>query len=406
MQERCCLGRRIKLLLGLCLLAGVCFWSAYRSGLFGRGPVAAASPARSSGIAPVTTVSATASTVPVATQPAVVADNAFPPSVSTLEAEPSSTFIALRYDNAHVIFRLSSEFTLKEEEQSLLRSLPGEAGAFEPDAKVWDSVRESFNEAHAGEQWQLEVSAGSRTDVTIKRPIILKWECDNDTYAAGFIAEVAPTAQAAFAAAPQKYFLVHKLSTASAPESIPKTTRVSMLPDWNPTPEVRSQIEPAIVAALKGEVAYERARRTYGDLPKQFEEDAALGRVKLTYEIQAFQLSPDGFPRLFVHARWMVDQERALLMNVWLRIGHEVTREPLGEEFTVPVWMSARGGRFPVDEDVGFKGLGSVVNVFDRTDGYGDLLIYFEGYEGYSIHLFRYTDAGLVATAVSQGDGC
>jgi hypothetical protein len=94
-------------------------------------------------------------------------------------------------------------------------------------------------------------------------------------YAAGFIAEVAPTAQAAFAAAPQKYFLVHKISTASAPESIPKTDRVSMLPDWNPTPEVRSQIEPAIVAALKGEVAYERARRTYGDLPKQFEEDAA-----------------------------------------------------------------------------------------------------------------------------------
>jgi hypothetical protein len=94
-------------------------------------------------------------------------------------------------------------------------------------------------------------------------------------YAAGFIAEVAPTAQAAFAAAPQKYFLVHKISTASAPESIPKTDRVSMLPDWNPTPEVRSQIEPVIVAALKGEVAYERARRTYGDLPKQFEEDAA-----------------------------------------------------------------------------------------------------------------------------------
>src|SRR6202044_1454066 len=100
-------------------------------------------------------------------------------------------------------------------------------------------------------------------------------------------------------------------------------------------------------------------------------------------EIQAFQLSPDGFPRLFVHARWMVDQERALLLGFWLRSGHEVTREPLGEEFTVPVWMSAEGGRLPVDEDVGFKGLGSVVNVFDRADGYGDLLIYFEGYEGY-----------------------
>jgi hypothetical protein len=340
------------------------------------------------------------------TQPAVVAENAFPPSVSILEAEPSSTFIAERYDETHVIFRVSSEFQLHEDDQKLLHSLPGEPGRFEPDPKIWDSIRESFNEAHVGEEWQLEVSAGSRAEVTIKRPIVLKWECDYDTFAAGFIAEVARTAQAAFAAAPQKHFLMHKLSTASAPESIQKTAQVSVLPDWKPTPEVRSHIEATIIAALKGEVAHERARGTYGDLPKEFEEDEALGRIKLTYEIQAFQLSPDGFPRLFVRARWMVDQQRALLMNVWLRIDPEVTSEPLGEGFTVPVWMSAQDGRVLAEEDVGFESLGSVVNVFDRADGYGDLLIYFEGYEGYGIHLFRYTDAGLVATAVSQGDGC
>jgi len=401
------LGRKINLLLGLCLLAGVCGWGAYRSGCFRRGS-AAASPVESapSRATPVTPVSVTASGTPAAAQANAVVENVIPPSVSTLEAEPSSTFIASRYDNAHVIFRLSREFTLTEEDQGLLRSLPGDTGAFEPDAKLWDSVRESFNEAHVGEQWQLEVSAGSRTGVTISRPIILKWECDNDSYAAGFIAEVAPAAQAAFTASPQKYFLVHKLSKASAPESIPKAVRVSMLPDWKPTPEVRSQIEAAIVTALKGEVAHELAGRTYGDLPKQLEEDAELGRVKLTYEINAFQLSPDGFPRIFVHAQWMVDQKRALLMNVWLRIGHEVTREPLGQEFTVPVWTSAEGGKFPAAEDVGFKGLGSVVNVFDRADGYGDLLIYFDGYEGYNVQLFRYTDDGLVATAVSQGDGC
>lgn len=400
------MGRTVKLLVVLALLTGICFWSARRFRFFRKAAVPIPGVARASNSPVAVNASTTASSIPVATQPTVVADSAFPPSVSTLEAEHSSTFIASRYDNAHVIFRVASEFAVKEGDQRLLRSLPGESGALEPDAKVWDSIQENFNEAHAGEQWQLEVSAGSRTSVTIKRPIVLKWGCDNDTYAAGFIAEVAPAAQPAFAAAPQKYFLVHKLSTASAPESSPKKAQVSVLPGWKTAPEVRSQIEAAIVVALKGEVAHELARGAYGDLPKQLEEDASLGRVKLTYEIQAFQLSPDGFPRLFVHARWMVDQQRALLMNVWLRIGQEVTGEPLDEEVTRSLWMSARDGKSLPQEDVRFDQLGSVVNVFDRADGYGDVLIYFQGYEGYNVHLFRYADAGLVATAVSQGDGC
>ncbi len=416
MQERCCLGRRIKLLLGLCLLAGVCFWSAYRSGLFWRGPIAAASPARpgSSGIAPVTTISATASSAPVAPQSNAGAQNAFPPSVSALEVEPSSTFIALRYDKTHVIFRLgdSGDFILKEEDEKMLHNLQapvaeyGGAETSEPDAKIWDSIRESFDHAHVGEQWQLEVSAGARIPVVLQKPIELKWGCDYHSYSAGFIAEVAPSAQAAFASTPQNYFLVHKLSAVPAQEPRPKPAPVSALPDWKPTTEVRSQIEPAIVAGLKGELAYERARGAYGDLPKQFEEDAALGKAKLTYEIRAFQVSPDGIPRLFVHARWMVGQQRALLMNVWLRVGPEVTSEPLDQEVTRALWLSARTATSLSEEEVGFAQLGSILNVFDRADGYGDVLIYFPGYEGYNIHLFRYTDAGLVATAVSHGDGC
>jgi len=255
MLERCCLGRKVKILVVLVLLTGICFWSARRFRFFSSRAVPAPTVAQAPSLPVVAIVSATASSAPVARQP-TVAENAFPPSVSTLEAEPSSTFIALRYDKTHVIFRLgdSDEFTLQEEDKSLLHSLPGRPETFEPDAKVWDSIRERFDQAHVGEQWQLEVSAGSRIPVTIQKPIALKWGCDYDTYAAGFIAEVAPSAQAAFTATPQQYFLVHKLSAASAPEPGPKTARVSALPDWKPTPEVRSQIEGAIVTALKGEV--------------------------------------------------------------------------------------------------------------------------------------------------------
>jgi hypothetical protein len=177
-------------------------------------------------------------------------------------------------------------------------------------------------------------------------------------------------------------------------------------PDWTPAPEVRSQIEKAIVAGLKDEVAHEYARDAYGDLPKQFEQNATSGKTKLIYEIQAFHLSPDGFPRLFVRARWMVDQQMALLMSLWLRVGPEVKVERVDGESNRNLWLSAKSGESLAEEEVSLGQLGQVLNVFDRTDGYGDVLIYFAGYEGYDIHLFRYTDAGLVATKISHGDGC
>lgn len=338
----------------------------------------------------------------------------FPPSVSTLNDDDASTFIALRYDKTHVLFRLgdSGDFYVEPEVEAMFHKVPapiseyGGAETSEPDPKTWDSIREHFEQAHVGDQWILEVSARSRIPVTVQKPIELVWGCDYHSYSAGFIAEVSPPLQSAFAALPQNYFLIHKTPEVSPPVPNSTLVHVAALPDWTPTPEVRSQIEQAIVSGLKGEVAHEQARGTYGGLPKQFQEDEGLGKAKLSYEIHALQLSPDGLPRLFVHARWMVNQRRALLMNVWLRVGSEVTAEPVDEELTRALWLSSRSGAPLPEDEIGFDQLGTVLNVFDRPDGYGDVLIYFQGYEGYNIHLFRYTDAGLLATKISHGDGC
>jgi hypothetical protein len=360
----------------------------------------------------VTTVSA-ASNVPLIAQSAS-SESALLPSISTLDDEDPSTFIALRYDKTHILFRLgnSSDFYVQPEVEAMFHKLPepiseyGGAETSEPDAKIWDSIREHFDQAHVGEQWLLELSAGSRISVTVQKPIELVWGCDNHSYSAGFIAEISPSLQSAFAALPQSYFLIHKLPQVSGPAPSSKPAHVAALPDWTPTPEVRSEIEQAIVAGLKDEIAQAQANREYGDLPKQFEQNAALGKTKLTYEAQAFQLSPDGFPRLFVHARWMFDQQHALLVTLLLRDGPTVTNERVEEYVGRVLWLSARSAESLPQEEVGFGRLGQVLNVFDRPDGYGDVLIYFAGYEGYDIHLFRYTDAGIVATKISHGDGC
>jgi hypothetical protein len=213
-----------------------------------------------------------------------IAENASPPSRSAVDDNNTSTFIALRYDKTHVLFRPgdNGDFYVDPEVEAMFHKLPesiaeyGGAETSEPDAKVWNSIREHFDQAHVGEQWLLELSAGSQIPVTVQKPVELVWGCDNHSYSAGFIAEVSPSLQSAFAVLPQSYFLIHK-SPVPGPAPSSKLAHIAALPDWTPAPEVRSEIEKTIVAGLKDEVANEQGRRAYGDLPKQFEENATFG---------------------------------------------------------------------------------------------------------------------------------
>jgi hypothetical protein len=327
-----------------------------------------------------------------------------------------------------VIFRLGEEgdFSLDQEQEKALRKLQGPdfwfsderyferqkslpvapaAPAWEPGPKVLQSLRRNFNEVGVGEQWQLELSGDTRIPVVVQKPVALPWGCDNSSYTAAFIAEAVPQAQPALAASPKHYFLVHKSLAANNPKSGQKPIPVGLLPAWNPTPEVRSQIEQAIDAQLKDELAHQESSGIFKDVRKQFEEKVALGRVKLTYETQAVQVSPDGFPLLLVRARWMADPQLALLMTLWLHVGPAVTSEPVDESGNRARWFSDKSSN--VAGIATFDQLPYVLNVFDRHgDGYGEVLVFFPGYEGFNIQLFRYTEKGLVATKISIGDGC
>lgn len=410
------MGRKVKLFVGLSLLIVVALWLANRRGLFRQGSALAA------------TVSATASSIPSTTQPIASAQN--PPPLLTRPPvdEDTSTFIALRYDKSHVIFRLGEggDFSLDQEQEKALRrlqgpvfwfrderyferqkSLPAEAApawGFGP--KLLQSLRRNFKEVEVGEQWQLELSGDIRIPVVVQKPVALPWGCDNSSYTAAFIAEAAPQAQPVLAASPKHYFLVHRSLATNNPQSGQKPMPGGLLPAWNPTPEVRSQIEQAIDAQLRDELAHQQGSGAFEDVRKQFEEKVALGKVKLDYETQALQVSPDGFPLLLVRARWMADQQLALLMTLWLHVGSVVTSEPVDDSGNRAQWFSDKSSNAAAGIAT-FDQLPYVLNVFDRPgDGYGEVLVFFPGYEGFKIQLFRYTQRGLVATKISIGDGC
>jgi hypothetical protein len=178
-------------------------------------------------------------------------------------------------------------------------------------------------------------------------------------------------------------------------------------PAWNPSPEARSQVEKVIDEQLKDELAHEETRRAWMEPRKQFEELQGQGKVKLTYDAQAFQLSPDGYLLLFVRARWMVDQKLAMLISLWLHLGPTVTSELVEEDGARGLWLAASPGQSSIPaEAIAFDRLGTVVNAFNRGDGYGELLLYFQGEESFRFTVFRYTPAGLRETKISISDGC
>jgi hypothetical protein len=414
------LGRQVIVGLIVVVLAAASFWWAYER-------------THTRVIGPASSPVATARRAPSqgASAPSEASNPQFPRTSSTLDDSDPNTFIALRYDKTHVLFRLGEkgDFTLRTaEDEQLLHPVPeaiakyGVAPAFDLDPRLDDQTRAAYSAAHVREQWELELQAGSRVPVTVQKPVTMPWNCGPQSYTAAYIAEVAPEFQAAFATLKQDYFLVHKITAASPtqPQAAPQatSTQIAMLPDWQPTPETREQIERAVTAAVKDVIAKERAKpwiyegRT--DLDKQvrarhegwrqFQDRTAAGEGHLDYDMHALRLSPDGEPRLFVRARWMVDDSRTLLMSLWLHAGTSVTVIDETPGFwQTSAWIEKGGGELG---DTSLDSRGEVLNIFDRPDGYGDVLMYFPGYEGYDIHLFRYTDKGVVATEISHGDGC
>lgn len=416
------MSRKLQIVLGVCLFSVICIFGLWHAGLLQHGranaiPTAAVNPAPASSSVTATQASALTS----------AANGVLPSSPSGLNDSDPSTFIAVRYDKTHVIFRLGGEgdFILEDPEQEkTFHQLPpqiaeyGLAPPSELDPAVFEKVKQHYAVANVGDHWELEVAPGVRAPVVIQKPIEMSWECANNYFTAGFIAEVAPEFQAAFKSAPQKYFLVHKVPPAAGSPSFLNPTHIAELKDWNPTSEVRAQIEALITAKLKEEISQQYAKqwthmenlqspevKADYDAWKQFAEKTAAGEGKLTYESQAFQLSPDAIPRVLVRAQWSIEieKDRGVLMSFWLRLEPTVSIDGEHQPGTRTMWAKPGSGG---EEDMNVSELTMVLNVFDRPDGYGDVLIFTPGYEGYSMNVYRYTDKGWADTAISIADGC
>src|SRR5580692_4126024 len=373
-------------------------------------------------------------------------------------------FVAARYDSTQVVFMVAEEtesrfaaspqFGGKPTKISVPAKpsapLAGLQELWEPDSQALHFFPEIVQKTRPGEQWTLGVSADSTIPVVIDRTVIAPVGC---SLALGFLASVPSDQQAAFAASPREYFAVRRNQVESVETPVPP--HIAELPNWKLSPAARKQIEQQLNERMGQELAKIDARLVAnasspgaraGDSPVGYiprakewlhaDHGLKRGEGVLDYDVQAFRLTPDGAPRLFVRARWKLADAPVFLMAAWFKEGstkdEPMTEEPVKAESLnpesiktsaktsalktasfqprplqdagQPVLLSADSSWSTMLREAEATGtLGdrldfqSILNEFDADhDGWAELLVYSDQGASTTITLYLYTDLGLV----------
>lgn len=412
------MSRKFTLLL-LLIASGGLGWTLYRKVVH---PAETASPAVSNkpspAGAPVAAVQSGA-TLSATTVPASASD------AHASDADAASSFVAMRLDNTHIYVAFSSPGSSSDDIDradwatglTKLGEGPkfGAGPVFQASDEILAKYQRLFQRVRTGEEWELDLSPETRVRAVVSAPVVVQGGC---FAAAGFTAQIVESDQPSFAAAGKDYFLLHKPYTALAPVSDPKSEPIGELPDWKATSDFRAALEKLLKSHLQQELPELGARYLQGyklAVERDAENKTVLmpwsiiegklvrGEVKLDYTAQAFRLTPDGTPRIYIHAHWTIDANPVFLTNAWLRAEANPAIEAVKP---LEVQLIRSDGKRSEQEypENDFK----ILNVLDRMHNHhGQLLIFTNSYAGESFDIMLHDyNAGPVRTKVSVGGGC
>jgi hypothetical protein len=269
------------------------------------------------------------------------------------------------------------------------------------------------NDHNVGDRWVIHTAPGQVFEATVQRRVGGYVGCDQGV---GVLLRVAPEQASAFAGVSARYFVATP-APAETPNAAAVRSGVRTLPVSTLTPDMRRSIESILDTTLarelpgvrseaapflaRGLTAPYRSTRAWARQRLQIEDAMERGQGKLHYNVQAFQLAPNGVPVLFVRAEWLVERRQGFVASLWLRAGQPL--EVLETNVRPAAWLRNslfQGGVVP-------SHMGLILNVLDRDgDGWGEVLFSSEGYESRSISLLEYSPAGFQPAAISLGGGC
>jgi hypothetical protein len=328
------------------------------------------------------------------------------------EPNGGAQVIAFRVDSTHAIATLK---VIGEATQQITEGLSAE-----PAARFGFRYRDLPDEwrkdvaadIRTGERWLIHASPGVRIQADAERIVGGQLGCED---AAGVLLRIGPEQSEAFSALPAKYFLAERSSNAqsSQPPRGPAVRSVASPSDAEfrrglestltellarELPGVRAEAEPEIARMASSSVNY---HRSWAQQQRAVDDAMQRGQGKLTYDIQSFQLSPDGVPVHFVRAEWRVRGQQGFAASLWLR-GRQ-SLEVVETNLRPASWLRM----FEFQGSVAREQIGLVLNVFDRNqDGWGEVLMAQGGYESMTLSLVEYSATGFRPTGIEYSYGC
>src|SRR5262249_24451197 len=201
----------------------------------------------------------------------------------------------------------------------------GPGPVFQADDDLLKNHHELFERVQVGEEWELDLSPASRVHAVVTAPVIVETGCFAGP---GFVAQISTADQLSFAAAGGEYFLLHKPGKAFNAVVDPESKPIGELAYWKATSEFAVALQKLLNERMRqelvkvhqensGEYEREAAADPRAKPWSKIDDKLAHGEGKLDYDTQAFQLTPDGVPRVYVRARWRVGGKAAFLMSAW-----------------------------------------------------------------------------------------
>jgi hypothetical protein len=228
-----------------------------------------------------------------------------------------------------------------------------------------------------GQRWMLDAGRAGTFALTVERYVIAEVECDERW---GVMLTASPDAAPRLASVREKYFVARVAGAGDASTAVASVGPVAV----TLTPAQRSQLESLL-----------RARAT--SMPST---------ARVDYDVQAFRLTPDGDPRLFVRAEVRAGGRIDSLLGAWVRLRATGDLEIERIDDRAAALPRLREMRHVV---VGREYVGRILNVVDTNhDGWGEVFVVRDGYESRTIEVLEYphSPADPPRVVASWATGC
>jgi hypothetical protein len=328
--------------------------------------------------------------------------------------------IAHRYDDVRVVFSLDRTFpdeaelrrrSLTQNPTRLKDPVAKLAGMtlWKMDEEFWRRHLGQFRLPSPGDRLVLKTGGATTLHCTVERLAIAETSCGTSVVA---IALVDANEQETFRQVKEMHYLVLD-DTGNSSASLTRTGPPFSIETPLLAADEKGRLEDVLQEQLQRELP--RVRRSsessYALLSQLRQLNPwpardrllAQGAGKLSYDIQALRLIPNGQLLYYVRAHWTVEQETVFLMSVWMRADWSLV--PDSVNIQPSLWL--RMNEFQ-SEKLGLEDLGILLNVFDYDqDGWGEILVARRGRQGYQMRLLEYSERqGFRRTGIAYRYGC